>query len=34
MIEAENGGPTNDPKQALADVFWVLLNSAEFSLNH
>jgi hypothetical protein len=30
----EQGGPANDPKQALADVFWVLLNSPEFMLNH
>jgi hypothetical protein len=30
----EAGGPSGDPRQALADVFWVLLNSAEFSLNH
>ncbi len=30
----EEGGPSKDAKQALADVFWVLLNSAEFSLNH
>jgi len=28
------GGSKNDPKAALADVFWVLLNSAEFMLNH
>ncbi len=28
------GGPTKDPKKALADVFWVLLNSSEFILNH
>jgi hypothetical protein len=30
----ENGGPTGDPKKALADIFWALLNSAEFILNH
>jgi hypothetical protein len=30
----EKGGPTGDPKKALADVFWVLLNSPEFILNH
>jgi hypothetical protein len=30
----EKGGPTGDPKQALADLFWVLLNSPEFLLNH
>jgi len=28
------GGSKNDQKAALADVFWVLLNSAEFMLNH
>ncbi len=28
------GGPNKDAKLALADVFWVLLNSTEFSLNH
>jgi hypothetical protein len=30
----ESGGPTRDSKRALADVFWVLLNSSEFILNH
>jgi hypothetical protein len=30
----DRGGPTSDPKQALADVFWALINSAEFTLNH
>lgn len=30
----ESGGPAKDPKKALADVFWALLNSAEFALNH
>ena len=30
----DRGGPAGDPKQALADVFWALLNSAEFSLIH
>jgi hypothetical protein len=29
-----SGGPRNDPRAALADVFWALLNSAEFMLNH
>jgi hypothetical protein len=29
-----SGGPTGDQSRALADVFWALLNSAEFSLNH
>jgi hypothetical protein len=28
------GGAGKDEKRALADVFWALLNSAEFSLNH
>jgi hypothetical protein len=30
----EKGGPTADPKKALTDLFWVLLNSPEFILNH
>jgi hypothetical protein len=30
----ERGGADKNPKQALADVFWALLNSAEFALNH
>ena len=30
----DNGGPEKDPKKALADVFWALLNSNEFALNH
>jgi hypothetical protein len=30
----DEGGPSKDAKSALADVFWTLLNSAEFSLNH
>jgi hypothetical protein len=30
----EKGGPSKDSKKALADVFWVLLNSSEFILNH
>jgi hypothetical protein len=29
-----SGGPTGDSKKALADVFWALLNSTEFILNH
>src|SRR5262249_4936984 len=29
-----SGGPTGDSRRALADVFWALLNSAEFMLNH
>jgi hypothetical protein len=28
------GGTNNDGKKALADVFWALLNSSEFILNH
>lgn len=30
----DRGGATSDKKQALADVFWVLLNSPEFLFNH
>jgi hypothetical protein len=30
----DEGGANKDAKLALADVFWVLLNSTEFSLNH
>jgi hypothetical protein len=30
----ESGGPTRNAGQALSDVFWALLNSGEFSLNH
>lgn len=30
----KSGGPTNDFNAALGDVFWVLLNSSEFLLNH
>lgn len=29
-----SGGVAGDPRQALADVLWALLNSAEFVLNH
>jgi hypothetical protein len=29
-----SGGPRNDPRSAMTDVFWVLLNSSEFILNH
>jgi hypothetical protein len=28
------GANSNDKKKALADVFWVLLNSPEFLFNH
>jgi hypothetical protein len=30
----DSGGATNDRSQALADVLWALVNSAEFALNH
>jgi hypothetical protein len=30
----EKGGSTGDSRQALADVFWALLNSGEFIHNH
>jgi hypothetical protein len=30
----ESGGPTGDRRKALSDVFWALLNSPEFLLNH
>lgn len=30
----EKGGAAKDPKAALGDVFWALLNSPEFFLNH
>lgn len=30
----DSGGPTGNHAQALADVYWALLNSAEFMLNH
>ncbi|HTU20977.1 MAG TPA: DUF1549 and DUF1553 domain-containing protein [Gemmataceae bacterium] len=30
----EKGGASKDPKAALGDVFWALLNSPEFFLNH
>jgi hypothetical protein len=30
----DKGGPTGDSRQALCDVFWALLNSSEFSVNH
>lgn len=31
---AQRGGTENNSKKALADVFWALLNSSEFVLNH
>ena len=30
----EDGGAAKDKKKALGDVFWALLNSSEFMLNH
>jgi hypothetical protein len=30
----ESGGASDDPKKALSDVFWALLNSSEFLFNH
>lgn len=30
----DRGGVSNDAKKALSDVFWALLNSSEFSINH
>lgn len=30
----ESGGPRKNPKAALGDVFWALLNSSEFLMNH
>ncbi len=30
----DRGGPTGSRKKALADVFWALLNTAEFRVNH
>ncbi len=30
----DSGGPARDPRQAIADVYWALLNSGEFLLNH
>ncbi len=30
----DRGGPNGNKKQALADVFWVVLNSPEFLFNH
>jgi hypothetical protein len=30
----DKGGPTGDPALALCDVFWALLNSSEFCVNH
>jgi hypothetical protein len=30
----DQGGATGNSKEALADVFWALLNSGEFAFNH
>jgi hypothetical protein len=30
----DRGGPSGDARKALTDVFWALLNSSEFFLNH
>src|SRR5262245_23725812 len=30
----DSGGPSRDSDKALADVFWAILNSSEFILNH
>jgi hypothetical protein len=30
----ESGGTSGDPRQAVADIYWALLNSSEFMLNH
>ena len=30
----DSGGPRKDARVALADVYWALLNSGEFMLNH
>jgi hypothetical protein len=30
----QSGGPSRSSKKALSDVYWVLLNSSEFILNH
>jgi hypothetical protein len=30
----DRGGTSDEHRQALADIFWALFNSAEFSVNH
>jgi hypothetical protein len=30
----ESGGPSHNPQQAIEDIYWALLNSPEFLLNH
>ena len=34
LTYVQRGGTHNDPGAALADVFWVLLNTSEFLFNH
>jgi hypothetical protein len=34
MVKYVDSAPGGDTKKALADIFWALLNSAEFLLNH
>jgi hypothetical protein len=34
VLEHMDKGRSADDKQALADVYWALLNSPEFFLNH
>jgi Protein of unknown function (DUF1549)/Protein of unknown function (DUF1553) len=34
MVSHVNNGPMEEQAQRLGDIMWVLLNSAEFSLNH
>jgi hypothetical protein len=34
MVSHINNGPMEEQAQRLGDIMWVLLNSAEFSLNH
>ncbi len=34
VAHVDSGGPRGDTRAALTDVFWVLLNSSEFILNH
>ncbi len=30
----KDGGTNKNPQEAMADIFWALLNSSEFLLNH
>ena len=34
VAHVERGGAAKDPRKALADVFWALLNGSEFNTNH